>query len=122
MTDDFDPSAVPPTKDDPLGDPAAAEREARLAEARALLDALRPATEENKERFLEAGVLRASALLREHDAGYFVRLSNELRPLKILREWLKAVKAAGERMAARRRRTPPPPRSRRPTPRRSSRP
>ena len=94
----FDPGAVPPA-DDPLGDPAAAELAARLEEARALIDARRPATEENKARFLEDDVLRAAALLRAHDPGYFVLLADKLRPLKILREWLKAVKTAGERMA-----------------------
>ena len=75
--------------DDPLADPAEAELRKRLAEARALLDGLRPV--KNPGRFLDPDAVEAAAVVREHDRPYFWRLKAELRPHKILRDWERAV-------------------------------
>ena len=95
---DFDPASVSPS-DDPLADPAEVELEARLAEARRLIDELRPVSLETAEKFLEDDALEAAALLREHDRPYFWRLSRDLRPFGILRQWSPAVTAAAKELA-----------------------
>ncbi len=92
---DFDPSAPP--ADEPLADPAEAELQKRLAEARALLDQFRPVTKPG--RFLEPDAIAAAALLREHDLLYAYHLQEELRPHKVLRIWERATAAAGKAMA-----------------------
>jgi hypothetical protein len=97
MTAAFDPN-VPPA-DDPLTDPAELELQERLAEARVLIDGIRPATEVNIERFLEDDALEAAALLREHDRPYFWRLTEELRPFKVLRQWQGALGSVAKALA-----------------------
>jgi hypothetical protein len=91
MTDDFDPAAVPPV-DDPLADPAEAELQERLAQAKALLDELRPVTAPG--RFLEPDTVEAASLLAAHDPLYLFELTEELRPFKVLRIWQRAIGAA----------------------------
>ena len=84
--------------DDPLADPAEAELQKRLAEARTLLDGLRPV--KNPERFLDPDAVEAAAVVREHDRPYFWRLKAELRPHKILRDWERAVGSVAKEMGA----------------------
>ena len=91
----FDPN-VPPA-DDPLGDPAEAELRKRLAEARALLDAMRPVV--NAGAFLSPEAVEAAAIVREHDIPYFYALYQELLPHKVVKIWDRAVAAAGKSMA-----------------------
>ena len=91
----FDPN-VPPA-DDPLGDPAEAELREKLAEARALLDAMRPVV--NAGAFLSPEAVEAAAIVREHDIPYFYALYQELLPHKVVRIWDRAVASAGRSMA-----------------------
>ena len=86
-----------PPADDPLGDPAEAELRKRLAEARALLDAMRPVV--NAGAFLSPEAVEAAAIVREHDIPYFYALYQELLPHKVVRIWDRAVAAAGKSMA-----------------------
>ncbi|MCC2663430.1 MAG: hypothetical protein K0S35_1352, partial [Geminicoccaceae bacterium] len=96
--DDFDPGAVPPAAD-PLGDPAEQELKGRLERARALLDGIGSPTPANVGRFLEDDALEAAALLREHDRPAFWRLTEKLRPHRILRQWQGALGAIAKQMA-----------------------
>jgi hypothetical protein len=93
----FDPGAVPPTDDDPLADPAEAELQERLDEAKALLGPFPPVADPG--RFLAPAAVEAAALLREHDVASFYQLHEALRPHKVLRIWLRAVAAVSKGMA-----------------------
>ena len=86
--------------DDPLADPAEAELQKRLAEARALLDGLRPVKDAGRAgRFLDPAAIEAAALLSVHDPLYHWQLQEELRPQRILQNWKRAISAAGKAMA-----------------------
>jgi hypothetical protein len=97
----FDPGAVPPAGD-PFSDPAQAELQKRVDEARALLDGLRPINPLKLGRFLEDDAAMAAALMQQHERRYFWELTQELRqqPFSILRDWLRAVKSAALVLAA----------------------
>ena len=72
---DYQPGAVPPS-DDPLGDPAEAELPERIAEARALLDAIPVDRGRPRSRFLEKRRARGrGAAASSTSASYFYRSS-----------------------------------------------
>ena len=77
-----------------MSDPAEAELRKRLAEARALLDGLRPV--KNAGRFLDPDAVEAAALLSVHDPLYHWQLQEELRPHHILQNWKRAIAAVGK--------------------------